>query len=558
MAVDAQFVEHVQRHEAAVQERIARQDGLADIAALSRHALDEALGAPGAVYHLIEVPRIDLFVRAHRPAVLGARVQRADIVGDAEAEDGQYLLPGAEAAFVHFAQEGQVARRALEDDAQLLFVQLMGDDAVVRGRLLGQEGARLHLAENAVGFLARGGVHILAQRVQLFFDIGAEFFIGAAVLGRAMAAVGGVIVQFLLCAPEHFLVCLREGAKKRTQAFEVAFVPLVCLDLGLGEEAFAGAKLVEHAPVVEALDVVDQRHGLAQQVGKFRLGVVKTLLEGKLPVLLDLHGAKRGGAGLSARKKVDDGGDLLVLGDVARCRRQCRPLAGGVQRAVCQRAGKRLSVGERKGEAVLVAQVFPERLQAAGERHVFQRHIAKEEMTALFEDVVHGEIDEAHVEGPVLEHQRPAQVVDGGEFAVIVAVAIIPVREQRVAAQGPALAVGTLVFRPKPALLHALEKGRIDGRDLPGENVAQLRQPLFPTLQASPGDAKAAALFRLQRFGELVHAPERLAVFLGDHILFVRHRPADGFRADVKTYQICHLLSPSVLTKLRFCVIINV
>ena len=128
---------------------------------------------------------------------------------------------------------------------------------------------------------------------------------------------------------------------------------------------------------------------------------------------------------------------------------------------------------------------------------------------------MHGEIDEAHVEGPVLEHQRPAQVVDGGEFAVIVAVAIIPVREQRVAAQGPALAVGTLVFRPKPALLHALEKGRIDGRDLPGENVAQLRQPLFPTLQASPGDAKAAALFRLQRFGELVHAPERLAVFLG-------------------------------------------
>ena len=189
---------------------------------------------------------------------------------------------------------------------------------------------------------------------------------------------------------------------------------------------------------------------------------------------------------------------------------------------------------------------------------VFQRHIAKEEMTALFEDVVDGEVDEAHVKSPVFEHQRPAQVIDRGKLAVIVAVAIIPVREQRVAAQGPALAVGTLVFRPKPALLHALEKGRIDGRDLPGENVAQLRQPLFPTLQASPGDAKAAALFRLQRFGELVHAPERLAVFLGDHILFVRHRPADGFRADVKTYQICHLLSPSVLTKLRFCVIINV
>src|SRR5699024_12827427 len=39
-AVDAQFVEHVQRHEAAVQKRIARQDWLADIAALSRHALN--------------------------------------------------------------------------------------------------------------------------------------------------------------------------------------------------------------------------------------------------------------------------------------------------------------------------------------------------------------------------------------------------------------------------------------------------------------------------------------------------------------------------------------
>ena len=554
MAVDAQFVEHVQRRKAAVQERIARQDGFADVAAPGGHALDEALGAPGAVYDPIKVPRIDLFVRAHRPAVFGARVQRADVVGDAEAEDGQYLLPGAEAAFVHFVQEGQVARRALEDAAKFLLVQLMGDDAVVRGRLLGQESARLHLAENAVGFLARGGIHIPAQRVQLFFDIGAEFFIGAAVLGRAMAAVGGVIVQFLLCAPEHFLVCLREGAQKRLQTLEVTFVPFIGLHLGFGEEAFAGAEFVEYAPIVETLDVVDQRHGFAQQADKLRLGVVKALLEGEFPVLLEFHGAERGSAGLSAREKVDDSGDLPVLGDVARRSDQRRPLAGDVQRAVCQRPGKGPRVGERHVEVVFVAQIVSKRRHAAFKRHVFQRHIAKEEMTALFEDVVHGEVDEAHVKRPVLEHQRPAQVIDRGKLAVIVAVAIIPVREQRVAAQGPALAVGALVFRPKPALLHALEKGRIDGCNLLGENVAQQRQTLFPALQPPSGDAEAAPLFRLLRFGKLPDTPERLAVFPEDPVLFVRYRPTDGFRADVKPREICHLFPSPVLTEQLFCV----
>ena len=348
MAVDAQFVEHVQRRKAAVQERIARQDRFADVAAPGGHALDEALGAPGAVYDPIEVPRVYLFARAYCPTVLGARVQRTDVVGDAEAENGQYPLPGAEAAFVRFVQKGQIAHRTLEDDAQLLFVQLMGDDAIVRSRLLGQEGARFHFAENAVGFLARGGIHIPAQRIQLVFDIGTEFFIGAAVLGRAMAAVGGVIIQLLLCAPEHFLVCLREGAQKHPQALEIAFVPFVGLYLGLGEESFAVAEFVEHTPIVDAFDVVDQRHGFAQQSGKLRLGVVKTLLKGEFPVLLKLHGAECGGAGLSAREKVDDGGDLPVLGDVARRGDQRRTLAASVQRAVCQRAGKRLSVGEAK------------------------------------------------------------------------------------------------------------------------------------------------------------------------------------------------------------------
>ena len=144
--------------------------------------------------------------------------------------------------------------------------------------------------ENAVGFLARGGIHIPAQRIQLVFDIGTEFFIGAAVLGRAMAAVGGVIIQLLLCAPEHFLVCLREGAQKHPQALEIAFVPFVGLYLGLGEESFAVAEFVEHTPIVDAFDVVDQRHGFAQQSGKLRLGVVKTLLKGEFPVLLKLRG----------------------------------------------------------------------------------------------------------------------------------------------------------------------------------------------------------------------------------------------------------------------------
>ena len=94
-------------------------------------------------------------------------------------------------------------------------------------------------------------------------------------------------------------------------------------------------------------------------------------------------------------------------------------------------------------------------------------------MPALFENVVRGEVHQAHVECAILQEQRPPQVVDGGEFPVIIAVAIGAVREQRVFAQRRAAAVRALVRFQKLALVQPLEKSGIHRGDDRGENIPQ-------------------------------------------------------------------------------------
>ena len=95
MPVDAQLVEHIERHKAGVQQGIPGQHGRADIAALRGHARDKIFRALVEVYHLVEIPRGDFFLAAHQPGVFGFWVQRAHVIGDAEAEDGQdFFLRG--------------------------------------------------------------------------------------------------------------------------------------------------------------------------------------------------------------------------------------------------------------------------------------------------------------------------------------------------------------------------------------------------------------------------------------------------------------------------------
>ena len=180
-----------------------------------------------------------------------------------------------------------------------------------------------------------------------------------------------------------------------------------------------------------------------------------------------------------------------------------------------------------------------------------QRHISIEKMASIFQNMMDGQVDQAHIMGLLGQDQFFSQVVDGG-----IGMVVVPIRKGLVPKQGifPQRYLPPLILLPESALLHALEKGRIDRRDRLGENIAQQRQTLFPAFQPPSGDAEAAPLFRLLRFGKLPDTPERLAVFPEDPVLFVRYRPADGFRADVKPREICHLFPSPVLTEQLFCV----
>ena len=548
--VDLQLVDGVQRHEFAVQQRIPGQNRLADVAAHRRHALDEFLRAGLPIDHPIKIPGRDLLRRAHHPAVFGFGIQRADGIGDAEAEHREYLLPSAQAARIPLVQEGQMARGPLQNPLQLLRMQLVGEHAVVPARLPGQEAPQLQAAQDPLRLRLTRRVQLRQQRLDLFARVGAEFVVVAAVVRRAVAAVRRVVVQLVVRRAEHGVEGPLVRPEQRLQPRQIFRVLLVDPDLRAGDVLFAHAQLFEQRPVVEPLDCANQLHVLAQRAAERRLHRLKVVPQGEGSVVLlrKLPPAQRGRPHLRAREQIQRRAELRIRLGNLRAAPQLRLLPGHAQLPVQKRPPEALRVREREFKAADVHEAGFQRFQAAFEADLLQVHVAEEEVPALFENVVHGQIDQPHVEGPILLHQRAAQMVDRGEVPMIVPVAVAGIGKERVAAQGPPGGVRAPVLLEKFALVHPLKEGGIHLRNLRAEELSQPAEALVAPLQPPPGRSEPAPVLRLLRFRKQPHAPERLAVALLKIVLRVRHRPTHGIRANIQADQIIKQSAPSPLT----------
>ena len=180
---------------------------------------------------------------------------------------------------------------------------LVGDAAVGRGGLPGQECARFHFIQDGFYFRSAGRVHLLAQRTQNFFHIGQEIVGIAALLCAAVPAVGRVIVFYIALA-EHCAVFRWKIAQNALQPLQIFLVLLVFLCLGAGKIALAVQNFRQGAPIIHPLGAVDQVHIVAQRRDELGFRGLKVVFKGKFHVFRQFQTAQRRRAPFFAREKI--------------------------------------------------------------------------------------------------------------------------------------------------------------------------------------------------------------------------------------------------------------
>ena len=84
--------------------------------------------------------------------------------------------------------------------------------------------------------------------------------------------------------------------------------------------------------------------------------------------------------------------------------------------------------------------------------------VSVQEMTSFLEDMMQRQVNQPHIEGPVLCHQRTTQMIDRRIPGMILPVGPAFLFKERV--------LPRLIFRPEPCRVHALKEGRIHPRNL--------------------------------------------------------------------------------------------
>ena len=528
-ALNAKIVQFIEKRKFAVQQRRRGEHVLSDqIGALIGHAADKPLFRCVCVDRLLKIPGRDADAlvsgAADRPGKLTLCVQRSDIVGNTERHQSDDLFRDRTAALL-LPQERKILFGIGEDGSEFLQMDLIGNDAVCVGDLLGQKLPALHLRQH--GFI----------RDPHFFFQESIKLVSLALCKPLLpvhADISRIVVLFCAAA-EHI------GIFGRTMFPDILLQPLqiggvlfIDPDLGKGNEALLAHNPAQDRPIIDRL----------QQTDKLRLIRTDGDLDRRQIALIKARLFKREALDLkvlvgrieffqryaAARDRLDERKKGFFFSRFQTKRELFLPVPlaspactqkrqSFVQPIQCERrhipiAQKGIDLKKCLAHKFRVARLEGLRF--------------KQKVPAVFYDVVDREIEKPDVPDLPLQ-KRGTQVIDGRVCRKIRFIPKIGIRKQGVCRfERP-----VLIRKKQRAVVQPEKEKRIHLCDLLRKETLQKQNALTRPRRSSACSPERTPVCGALRLVKEV-APPEISARPNQAVILVCHRPPDGIRADVQ------------------------